>query len=90
MHQSVALNISYILFLYTKLYDKSYVQRDLNPRNSAVAAMPFFPSEKLRIGYGYEFSIGPLRGYSAEIRRFPLLIYLLNKIQDCCAQGILS
>ncbi|QIL42697.1 type IX secretion system membrane protein PorP/SprF [Pedobacter sp. HDW13] len=47
-----------------KLYDKSYLQKDLTPRNSAVAAIQIFPSEKLRIGYGYDFSIGPLQGYS--------------------------
>ena len=48
-----------------KLYDKNYLQRDLTPRNSAVAAIQIFPSEKLRIGYGYDFSIGPLQGYSS-------------------------
>lgn len=47
-----------------KLYDKSYLQRDLTPRNSAVAAVQIFPSERIRIGYGYDFSIGPLQGYS--------------------------
>ncbi|MCX3267529.1 type IX secretion system membrane protein PorP/SprF, partial [Pedobacter agri] len=41
-----------------------YLQRDLTPRNSAVAAIQIFPSEKLSIGYGYDFSIGPLQGYS--------------------------
>jgi len=48
-----------------KLYDKSYLQKDLSSRNSAVAAIQIFPSEKLRIGYGYDFSIGPLQGYSS-------------------------
>jgi len=48
-----------------KLYDKSYLQKDLTPRNSAVAAIQLFPSEKIRIGYGYDFSIGPLQGYSS-------------------------
>ncbi|NII82319.1 MULTISPECIES: type IX secretion system membrane protein PorP/SprF [unclassified Pedobacter] len=48
-----------------KLYNKSYLQRDLTPRNSAVAAIQIFPSQKLRIGYGYDFSIGPLQGYSS-------------------------
>ncbi|MBC6112145.1 type IX secretion system membrane protein PorP/SprF [Pedobacter fastidiosus] len=47
-----------------KLYDKSYLQKDLTPRNSAVAAIQIFPSERIRIGYGYDFSIGPLQGYS--------------------------
>jgi type IX secretion system PorP/SprF family membrane protein len=48
-----------------KLYDKSYLQKDLTPRNSAVAAIQIFPSDKIRIGYGYDFSIGPLQGYSS-------------------------
>nr|WP_276904745.1 hypothetical protein [Pedobacter kyonggii] len=39
-----------------KLYDKSYFPRDLMPRNSAVAAIQIFPSEKFRIGYGCDFS----------------------------------
>ena len=55
-----------------KLYDKSYLQRDLTPRNSAVAAIQIFPSEKLRIGYGYDFSIGPLQGYSGGTHEISL------------------
>jgi type IX secretion system PorP/SprF family membrane protein len=47
-----------------KLYDKSHLQKDLSMRNSAVAALQFFPSEKIRIGYAYDFSVGPLQGYS--------------------------
>jgi len=47
-----------------KIYDKSYLQKDLSQRNSAVASVQIFPSEKLRIGYGYDFSIGALQGYS--------------------------
>ncbi|MCX2584124.1 type IX secretion system membrane protein PorP/SprF [Pedobacter sp. MR22-3] len=47
-----------------KIYDKSYLQKDLSQRNSAVASIQIFPSEKLRIGYGYDFSIGALQGYS--------------------------
>lgn len=48
-----------------KLYDKSYLQKDLTPINSAVAAIQIFPSSNLRIGYAYDFSIGPLQGYSS-------------------------
>lgn len=47
-----------------KLYDKSYLQRDLSSRNSAVAAIQVFPSERVRLGYAYDFSVGPLQGYS--------------------------
>lgn len=48
-----------------KLYDKSYLQKDLIQVNSAVAAIQIFPSSNLRIGYAYDFSIGPLQGYSS-------------------------
>ncbi|GAA4212597.1 type IX secretion system membrane protein PorP/SprF [Pedobacter jeongneungensis] len=55
-----------------KLYDKSYLQKDLTPRNSAVAAIQVFPSEKIRIGYGYDFSVGPLQGYSGGTHEISL------------------
>ena len=55
-----------------KLYDKSYLQKDLTPRNSAVAAIQIFASEKIRIGYGYDFSIGPLQGYSGGTHEISL------------------
>ncbi|WP_199141622.1 PorP/SprF family type IX secretion system membrane protein [Pedobacter sp. ASV12] len=48
-----------------KLYNKSYLQKDLSNLNSAVAAIQVFPSKEFRIGYAYDFSIGPLRGYSS-------------------------
>jgi len=47
-----------------KLYNKDYLQKDLSSRNSAVAAIQIFPSSSVRIGYGYDFSVGPLQGYS--------------------------
>ncbi len=48
-----------------KLYQKSYAQSDLSNLNSAVAAIQVFPGSNLRIGYAYDFSIGPLRNYSS-------------------------
>ena len=48
-----------------KLYNKSYLQKDLSNLNSAVAAIQLFPTSQLRIGYAYDFSIGPLQGYSS-------------------------
>lgn len=48
-----------------KLYNKSYLQKDLSNLNSAVAAVQIFPTQNLRIGYAYDFSIGPLQGYSS-------------------------
>lgn len=47
-----------------KLYNKSYFQHGLSNLNSAVAAIQIFPASNLRIGYAYDFSMGPMRGYS--------------------------
>jgi type IX secretion system PorP/SprF family membrane protein len=47
-----------------KLYNKSYLQTNLSNLNSVVGALEFFPIENLRIGYGYDISVGPLKGYS--------------------------
>lgn len=47
-----------------KLYDKSYLQKDLSSENAVVAAFEFFANTNLRIGYAYDFSVGPLQGYS--------------------------
>ena len=47
-----------------KLYNKSYLQNDLTNLNSVVGAVEFFPIENLRIGYGYDMSVGPLKTYS--------------------------
>lgn len=47
-----------------KLFDKPHLQNDLIRINSAIAAIQLFPSTNLRIGYAYDFSIGPLKHYS--------------------------
>lgn len=62
-----------------KLYNKSYLQTDLTPLNSAVAAIEFFPSENLRIGYAYDFSIGPLQGYSGGTHEISIGFYIRKK-----------
>lgn len=46
------------------LYDKAYLQKTLTSRDAAVAAIEIFPMPTLRIGYAYDFSIGPLQSYS--------------------------
>ncbi|MCC8407962.1 type IX secretion system membrane protein PorP/SprF [Mucilaginibacter sp. UR6-1] len=62
-----------------KLYDKSYLQNDLSPLNSITAAAEFFPNPYLRIGYGYDFSIGPLRGYDGGTHEISIGIYFKTK-----------
>ncbi|QPH39299.1 PorP/SprF family type IX secretion system membrane protein [Pedobacter endophyticus] len=45
------------------LFDKPHLQNDLSKTNAAIAALQVFPAH-FRIGYAYDFSIGPLRHYS--------------------------
>ncbi|WP_131535951.1 PorP/SprF family type IX secretion system membrane protein [Pedobacter nototheniae] len=61
-----------------KLYDKSYLQKDLSKLNSGVVAAQFFASSNLRIGYAYDFSIGPLQGYSGGTHEISIG-YFFNK-----------
>lgn len=62
-----------------KLYDKSYLQKDLSKQNSAVAALQFLPGPGLRIGYAYDFSIGPLQGYSGGTHEISIGYYFPRK-----------
>jgi type IX secretion system PorP/SprF family membrane protein len=45
------------------LYKKPYLQSDLDKQNTAVAAIQIMASGNIRIGYAYDFSVGPLQGY---------------------------
>jgi type IX secretion system PorP/SprF family membrane protein len=62
-----------------KLYDKSYLQSDLTNLNSMVAAAQVFPMDNLRIGYAYDFSIGPLKGYSSGTHEISIGFYFKTK-----------
>jgi len=48
-----------------KLYNKSYLQKDLNIMSAAIAAVQFFANDNLRIGYAYDYSLGGLRNYNS-------------------------
>ncbi len=61
-----------------KLYNKNYLQKDLSKLNSAVAAVQIFPNSNFRIGYAYDFSIGPLQGYSSGTHEISIG-YFFNK-----------
>lgn len=62
-----------------KLYDKSYLQRDLSMQNSVVAAIEIFASDNFRIGYAYDFSVGPLQGYSGGTHEISVGYYFKPK-----------
>jgi len=62
-----------------KLYNKNYLQGDLSQLNSAVAAIQVMPNSNLRIGYAYDFSIGPLQGYSSGTHEISLGYFFNRK-----------
>lgn len=62
-----------------KLYNKDYLQNKISTVNSVVAAAQFFPNESLRIGYAYDFSIGPLMGYGSGTHEISIGYYFPRK-----------
>ncbi len=47
-----------------KLYNKSYLQNDLQKTNSIVGMVDFYVTPTIRVGYAYDQSISKLSGYS--------------------------
>lgn len=47
-----------------KLYNKSYLQSNLQKTNSAVGMVEFFATNFLRLGYAYDQTLSSLAGYS--------------------------
>lgn len=64
-----------------KLYDKSYLQSDLQSQNSAVAALQVFANSSFRLGYAYDFSVGPLQGYSGGTHELSVTYYFPRRNQ---------
>lgn len=62
-----------------KLYNKDYLQKDLTQLNSAVAAVQVFPTSNFRVGYAYDFSIGPLQGYSGGTHEISISYFFSRK-----------
>ncbi|MEO8885101.1 MAG: type IX secretion system membrane protein PorP/SprF [Mucilaginibacter sp.] len=58
-----------------KLYDKGNLQNNLNSQNSVVAVAEIFAMPNLRIGYAYDFSVGPLQGYSGGTHEISIGYY---------------
>jgi len=59
-----------------KLYNKNYLQNDLSYLNSFVGAIEVFALENLRVGYAYDVSIGPLKGYSSGTHEISIGFYI--------------
>ncbi|RCH55063.1 hypothetical protein DJ568_10400 [Mucilaginibacter hurinus] len=62
-----------------KLYSKNYLQGDLSNLNSAVLAAEVFPAKNLRVGYAFDFSVGPLKGYSGGTHEISVGFYIKTR-----------
>jgi type IX secretion system PorP/SprF family membrane protein len=62
-----------------KLFDKSYLQNNLNPRSAGLAAIQLFPLSNLRIGYTYDFSLGALETYSGGTHEISIGFFFNRK-----------
>ncbi|WP_199141590.1 PorP/SprF family type IX secretion system membrane protein [Pedobacter sp. ASV12] len=62
-----------------KLYNKNYLPKNLSQLNTAVGAIQFFPNRSFRLGYAYDFSIGPLQGYSGGTHELSIGYFFQRK-----------
>ncbi|MCX2576148.1 PorP/SprF family type IX secretion system membrane protein [Pedobacter sandarakinus] len=61
------------------LYNKAYLQKDLDKKNAIVAMTEIFASPKLRIGYAFDYTISSLLGYNGGSHEISVGFYLKPK-----------
>lgn len=62
-----------------RLYDKSYLQRELSKRNAIVGMVEFFATPQLRLGYAYDQATGSLSGTSGGTHEISVGFYIKPK-----------
>lgn len=63
-----------------KLYNKPYLQRDLQMKNSVIAMTEIFATPQLRIGYAFDYSLSKLGGYSGTSHEISVGFYLRRNV----------
>ena len=63
------------------LYNKPHLQKDLQKSNAFVGLIEFFATDKLRIGYAFDYSLTPMSNYSYGSHEISIGIYL-NRSQE--------
>jgi type IX secretion system PorP/SprF family membrane protein len=58
------------------IYNKSNLQNSLQKPNAIIGMIEFFATEKLRIGYAFDYSLTPLSNYSYGSHELSIGIYL--------------
>lgn len=61
------------------LYNKDYLQRNLNKENSMVGMVEVFATDQLRIGYAYDFNLNKVGGYSNGSHEISVGFYFRKK-----------
>ena len=61
------------------LYSKSYLQKDLDKKNSIVAMTEIFASPQLRVGYAFDYNLNKLQGYSGGTHELSVGFYFKAK-----------
>ena len=62
-----------------KLYNKDYLQRDLDKKNSFVAMTEIYAAPQLRIGYAFDYSLNKLQPYSGGTHEISVGYYFKQK-----------
>jgi type IX secretion system PorP/SprF family membrane protein len=71
--QSIWIGASYRTGV--KLYNKSYLQSDLSNQNAVAGIVEIFVNENFRVGYSYDYSVGPLQNYSGGTHELSISYY---------------
>jgi len=66
-----------------KLYNKSYLQPDLEQAIHWYLLSRFCKSKNFSIGYGYDLSVGPLQGYSGGTHEITIGYFFGTKNLEC-------
>lgn len=58
------------------LYDKKHLQKDLNKNSATGLMLEVFPTQRMRIGYSFDYSVNQLRTYNNGTHEISIGLYL--------------
>lgn len=70
-----------------KVYNKPHLQKDLSKFSSTGALVEFFPTQKLRIGYSFDYSLNKLKNLNNGTHEISVGLYLRDKSNNRVQYG---